>query len=137
MFRDEIVAKKLVAAAGCYPTAAALALAPLVKAGLIEPTGVIVDAASGVSGAGKVPKANTHFNTVDEDFTAYGLLNHRHTPEMEQATGAQILFTPAPGADEPRHSRHVLRPARRSDVHRRACCDALHARPTTTSRSSS
>jgi N-acetyl-gamma-glutamyl-phosphate reductase len=94
LYRDEIVAKKLVAAAGCYPTAAALALAPLVKAGLIETTGVIVDAASGVSGAGKVPKANTHFNTVDEDFTAYGLLTHRHTPEMEQATGAQILFTP-------------------------------------------
>jgi N-acetyl-gamma-glutamyl-phosphate reductase len=94
LYRADIVGKKLVAAAGCYPTAAALALAPLVANGLIEPTGVIVDAASGVSGAGKVPKANTHFNTVDEDFTAYGLLNHRHTPEMEQATGAQILFTP-------------------------------------------
>ena len=94
LFRDEIVAKRLVAAAGCYPTAAALGLAPLVRAGLIDSTGVIVAAASGVSGAGKMPKTNTHFNTVDEDFTAYGLLNHRHTPEMEQATGAQILFTP-------------------------------------------
>ena len=94
LYREEIAAKKLVAAAGCYPTAAALALAPFVAGGLIEPAGVIVDAASGVSGAGKVPKPNTHFNTVDEDFTAYGLLNHRHTPEMEQATGAQILFTP-------------------------------------------
>jgi N-acetyl-gamma-glutamyl-phosphate reductase len=94
LYRADIVKQKLVAAAGCYPTAAALALAPLVKAGLIETTGVIVDAASGVSGAGKVPKPNTHFNTVDEDFTAYGLLNHRHTPEMEQATDAQILFTP-------------------------------------------
>jgi N-acetyl-gamma-glutamyl-phosphate reductase len=94
LFREEIVAKKLVAAAGCYPTAASLALAPLVRAGLIATDGVIVDAASGVSGAGKVPKPNTHFNAVDEDFTAYGLLNHRHTPEMEQATGAQILFTP-------------------------------------------
>ncbi|MEY2399223.1 MAG: N-acetyl-gamma-glutamyl-phosphate reductase [Actinomycetota bacterium] len=94
LFRDDIVDKRLVAAAGCYPTAAALALAPLVQNGLIDREGVIVDAASGVSGAGKVPKANTHFNTVDEDFTAYGLLNHRHTPEMEQATGAEILFTP-------------------------------------------
>ncbi|HUR78204.1 MAG TPA: N-acetyl-gamma-glutamyl-phosphate reductase [Acidimicrobiales bacterium] len=94
LYRDEIVAGKLVAAAGCYPTAAALSLAPLVSHGLIERTGVIVDAASGVSGAGKVPKANTHFNTVDEDFSAYGLLTHRHTPEMEQATCAQILFTP-------------------------------------------
>ena len=88
------MAKKLVAAAGCWPTAAALALALLVGAGLIEASGVIVDAASGVSGAGKVPKPNTHFNTVNEDFIAYGLLNHRHTPEMEQASGAQILFTP-------------------------------------------
>ena len=94
LYRDAIVEKRLVAAAGCYPTAAALALAPLVRAELIEPIGVIVDAASGVSGAGKVPKANTHFNAVDEDFTAYGLLNHRHTPEMEQAINAQILFTP-------------------------------------------
>ena len=47
----------------------------------------MVDAASGVSGAGRVPKPHTHFNTVDEDFTAYGLLDHRHTPEIEQAIG--------------------------------------------------
>jgi len=60
----------------------------------VETTGIIVDAASGVSGAGRPPKANTSFCTVDEDFTAYGLLDHRHTPEMEQAIGAQILFTP-------------------------------------------
>ena len=94
LFRDQLVGADLVAAAGCYVTAAALALAPLVRAGAIEPTGVIVDAASGVSGAGRAPKPHTHFNAVDEDFTAYGLLRHRHTPEMEQATGAQILFTP-------------------------------------------
>ncbi|HVE94442.1 MAG TPA: N-acetyl-gamma-glutamyl-phosphate reductase [Acidimicrobiales bacterium] len=94
LHRDEIARSRLVAAAGCYPTAAALALAPLVAAEVIEPIGVIVDAASGVSGAGKAPKTTTHFNTVDEDFTAYGLLNHRHTPEMEQAIRAQILFTP-------------------------------------------
>lgn len=94
LFREELVGAKLVAAAGCYVTAAALALAPLVRAGVIDRHGVIVDAASGVSGAGRVPKPNTHFNTVDEDFTAYGLLRHRHTPEMEQATGAEILFTP-------------------------------------------
>ena len=79
---------------GCYPTAAALALAPLVRAGVIEPTGVIVDAASGVSGAGRALKHNTHFAPPNEDFTAYGLLDHRHTPEIEQATGAQVLFTP-------------------------------------------
>jgi N-acetyl-gamma-glutamyl-phosphate reductase len=61
---------------------------------VIDPASVIVDAASGVSGAGRIPKPNTHFNTVDEDFTAYGLLDHRHTPEIEQVTGAKVLFTP-------------------------------------------
>ena len=94
LFRDELRGADLVAAAGCYVTAAALALAPLVRAGVIETDGVIVDAASGVSGAGRVPKAASHFATVDGDFTAYGLLNHRHTPEIEQATGAKVLFTP-------------------------------------------
>ena len=94
LFRDALVSANLVAAAGCYVTAAALALAPLVRASAIEPEGVIVDAASGVTGAGRVPKASSHFATVDENFTAYGVLNHRHTPEIEQATGAKVLFTP-------------------------------------------
>lgn len=94
LYRDQLKGATLVAAAGCYVTAASLAVAPLVAAGAIEPTGVVVDAASGVSGAGRAPKATTHFNTVDEDFSAYGLLSHRHTPEIEQATGAQVLFTP-------------------------------------------
>ena len=71
-----------------------LALAPLVRAGLVATDGIIVDAASGVSGAGRPPKPNTTFCTVDEDFTAYGLLDHRHTPEIEQALGASVLFTP-------------------------------------------
>jgi N-acetyl-gamma-glutamyl-phosphate reductase len=92
--RAEIEAADHVATPGCYPTAAALALAPLVRAGCVETTGIIVDAASGVSGAGRPPKANTTFCTVDEDFTAYGLLDHRHTPEMEQVLGASVLFTP-------------------------------------------
>jgi N-acetyl-gamma-glutamyl-phosphate reductase len=94
LFRDDIVAASHVASAGCYPTAAALALAPLVRAGAIEAQGIVVDAASGVSGAGRPPKPTTTFCTVDEDFTAYGLLDHRHTPEIEQATGASVLFTP-------------------------------------------
>jgi N-acetyl-gamma-glutamyl-phosphate reductase len=94
LFRDQLRGAKLIAAAGCYVTAAALALAPLVRGGVIETEGVVVDAASGVSGAGRVAKSTTHFNTVDEDFTAYGLLNHRHTPEIEQATGAEVIFTP-------------------------------------------
>lgn len=94
LFRDDIVATDLVAVAGCYPTGAALAIAPLVRAGLIQTTGVVVNAATGVSGAGRPAKENTTFCAVDENFAAYGLLNHRHTPEIEQATGAQVLFTP-------------------------------------------
>jgi N-acetyl-gamma-glutamyl-phosphate reductase len=90
--RDAVAASRTVAAAGCYPTAAILALKPLVD--LIEPGSLIVDAASGVSGAGKALKEDTHFNTVDENLTAYGLLTHRHTAEMEMALGASLLFTP-------------------------------------------
>ncbi|MDE0604632.1 MAG: N-acetyl-gamma-glutamyl-phosphate reductase [bacterium] len=94
LFREELADASAVAVPGCYPTAAALAVAPLARLGLIQPEGVIVDAASGVSGAGRPPKAHTTFCAVDEDFTAYGLLNHRHTPEIEQAAGASVLFTP-------------------------------------------
>ena len=96
LFGQDLPGATLIAAAGCYPTAAALALAPLVRAGLIDAAGgaIVVDAASGVSGAGRAPKPHTHFNAVDEDFTAYGLLDHRHTPEIEQAIGAQVIFTP-------------------------------------------
>jgi N-acetyl-gamma-glutamyl-phosphate reductase len=94
LFRAELTGASAVAAPGCYPTAAALALAPLVRAGVVERQGIIVDAASGVSGAGRKPSEHTQFNAVDEDFVAYGLLHHRHTPEIEQAVGAQVLFTP-------------------------------------------
>ena len=94
LFRDELPGAAAVAVPGCYPTAAALAVAPLVRLGLIQPEGIIVDAASGVSGAGRPPKAHTTFCAVDEDFTAYGLLDHRHTPEIEQASAASVLFTP-------------------------------------------
>ena len=90
--RQRIAGAKAVAAAGCYPTSAILALKPLL--GLIEPGSIVVDAASGVSGAGKGLKDETHFNTVDENFAAYGLLTHRHTAEMEMALGGPILFTP-------------------------------------------
>jgi N-acetyl-gamma-glutamyl-phosphate reductase len=92
--REKLPGATLVAAPGCYPTAAALALAPLVRTGFVQRAGIVVDAASGVSGAGRKLAENTQFCTVDEDFVAYGLMNHRHTPEMEQATGAQLIFTP-------------------------------------------
>jgi len=94
LFRSDLAGAGLVAVAGCYPTAAGLALAPMLRAGLVEPAGIVVDAASGVSGAGRGLKETLHFGTVDEDFTAYGLLTHRHTPEIEQIIGAEVLFTP-------------------------------------------
>lgn len=92
--RDSIRHGKAVAAAGCYATAAILTLKPLVDAGLVDPGSLIVDAVSGVSGAGREAKESTAFSTVDGNFTAYGLLNHRHTAEMEQALGGSVLFTP-------------------------------------------
>ncbi len=92
--RDRLRGASLVATPGCHVTAATLALAPLVDAGLIEPTGVIVDSITGVSGAGRALKHTSMFCTVDGDLNAYGLLDHRHTPEIEQETGAQVLFTP-------------------------------------------
>jgi len=92
LHRDAIRGAKAVAAAGCYPTTTILALKPLLP--LIDPDTINVSAASGVSGAGKGLKAETHFNTVDENFTAYGLLAHRHTAEMEMELGGKVLFTP-------------------------------------------
>lgn len=92
--RSGLAGAALVAAPGCYVTAATLALAPLVKQGVVQRSGIVVDAASGISGAGRKVDDRYLFGTVDEDFSAYGLLNHRHTPEMEQAIGAQLIFTP-------------------------------------------
>jgi N-acetyl-gamma-glutamyl-phosphate reductase len=92
--REAIAGARAVAAAGCYPTAAILALKPLVDAGLVELGRIIVDAASGVTGAGRAAKEATGFANVDGSFTAYGLLTHRHTAEMEQALGGPLLFTP-------------------------------------------
>jgi len=94
LHREELKGAQLVATPGCYVTTATLALRPLVEAGLIETTGVIVDAASGVTGAGRKADYGFSFTTVDENLIAYGLLDHRHTPEMEQEIGAQLIFTP-------------------------------------------
>jgi len=88
--------QRLFAVPGCYPTAALLVLAPLVRAGLVEPAGLIVDAKSGVSGAGRAPTAGTHFSEVGEGVHAYQVAAaHRHTPEIEQELGASsVVFTP-------------------------------------------
>ncbi len=100
LYRAEIGGARHVAAPGCYPTSAALALAPLLHDGLVEPSGIVVDAASGVSGAGRGLKVTSLFSEVNENVAAYGLLTHRHTAEMEMALAhvaeqpVQLLFTP-------------------------------------------
>lgn len=97
LYREQLVGADLVANPGCYPTATILALAPLASARLIGD--VVVDAKSGVSGAGRAATDKTHFVTVDENVNAYGVPRHRHTPEIEQELAAlgndvRITFTP-------------------------------------------
>ena len=96
-YREQIAGAEIVANPGCYPTATVLALAPLAHAGLIGD--VVIDAKSGVSGAGRAATEATHFVTVDENVNAYGVPRHRHTPEIEQELAAlgsevRITFTP-------------------------------------------
>lgn len=98
--REEIRKARLVGNPGCYPTAILLGLAPLLKAGIIGEGPVIADAKSGVSGAGRSPKAELHYAEVENDFRAYGLVRHRHTPEIEEVAGRlagremRVSFTP-------------------------------------------
>ena len=94
LYRSTIAGARNVAAPGCYPTATILGLAPFATRGLLGGSKLIVDAASGVSGAGRPPRDNTTFCAVDENYTAYGLLTHRHTPEMEAHLGMPVIFTP-------------------------------------------
>jgi N-acetyl-gamma-glutamyl-phosphate reductase len=84
---------RLVSCPGCYPTAALLALEPLAEAGLLEGS-VIVDAKSGISGAGKAPTDRTHFCENHGSVAAYGIFSHRHTAEIEQELGAKVTFVP-------------------------------------------
>jgi N-acetyl-gamma-glutamyl-phosphate reductase len=93
--RDTIVRAALLSNPGCYPTASLLALMPLERAGLLAPgSDVIVDAKSGLSGAGKAPSDRTHFSENHGSVAAYGAFHHRHTPEMEQALGRGVTFVP-------------------------------------------
>jgi len=100
LFRDRIRNARLIANPGCYPTSAILALAPLLKHGIIHPSSIVIDSKSGVTGAGAKPKQGLHFPDVFGNFTAYSLATHRHTPEIEQTlkdfTGysTEVLFTP-------------------------------------------
>jgi N-acetyl-gamma-glutamyl-phosphate reductase len=93
--RGAIARARLVANPGCYPTATVLALAPLVESGLVLPSAdVVVDAKSGVSGAGKTPTERTHFSECQGNVSAYGVFNHRHGAEIEQGAGCAVTFTP-------------------------------------------
>ena len=92
-YRSALKGAALIACAGCYPTAAILSLRPLVAAGLVEP-GVIIDAKSGVSGAGKTPSERTHFSECHGSIAAYGVFAHRHAAEIEQEVGTNVTGMP-------------------------------------------
>lgn len=100
LHRAEVRAARIVGNPGCYPTAALLAILPLVQSGKVSPDGVIIDAKSGVSGAGRGLSLGTHFSEVNENVKPYNVASHRHTPEIEQeiatALGHQVpvTFTP-------------------------------------------
>ncbi|MEG2337696.1 MAG: N-acetyl-gamma-glutamyl-phosphate reductase [Clostridium sp.] len=97
--KEEIKNSKIIANPGCYPTASILALYPLLKHGIIDGDKIIIDAASGTSGAGRSAKVPNLFCEVNENYKAYGVASHRHTPEIEQelkkaSEDALISFTP-------------------------------------------
>lgn len=100
LYRESIRGAQLVANPGCYPTSAILALAPLLKRGMIAPDGIVIDSKSGVSGAGRTPKPQFHFPECNESVSAYGVGQHRHTPEIDQVlsdwggVATQVVFTP-------------------------------------------
>lgn len=96
----QIPPAQLVANPGCFPTSAILALAPLLKAKLIDPKSIIIDSKSGVSGAGRTLKLTTHYPECNESISAYNVGRHRHTPEIEQILGIaagqplEVVFSP-------------------------------------------
>ena len=100
LYREQIVGAPLVANPGCYPTSAVLPLAPLLSAGLISTSDIVVDSKSGVSGAGRTPRMGTLYPECNESISAYAVGSHRHTPEINQllsaAAGAavEVIFTP-------------------------------------------
>jgi N-acetyl-gamma-glutamyl-phosphate reductase len=100
IYGDEIPTAQLIANPGCYPQTAILGLAPLVAGRLIDLGSILIDSKSGVSGAGRTPKLTTHFPECNESVAAYGVGQHRHTPEIEQVLGdiagqpVEVLFTP-------------------------------------------
>ena len=105
LYREAIPAASLIANPGCYTSTSILGLAPLIERAMINPSGVIIDAKSGVSGAGRSPKLTTHFPECNENFSAYSVGRHRHTPEIDQvltdvasrggkSNPVEVIFTP-------------------------------------------
>jgi N-acetyl-gamma-glutamyl-phosphate reductase len=94
LHRDELIGARLIATPGCHVTAATLALRPLVAAGLVDDAGIIVNNVTGITGAGRAPTDTNVFTSIDSNVVPYGLLRHRHTPEMEQEIGGRVTFTP-------------------------------------------
>jgi N-acetyl-gamma-glutamyl-phosphate reductase len=94
-YRADVKGASLIACPGCYPTAALLSLLPLKHAGLLDTSAdVVIDAKSGISGAGRAATDRTHFCENDESVSAYGIFGHRHVAEMEQELGASVNFVP-------------------------------------------
>ena len=141
LFRDSITSDVHIAAPGCYPTAAALALAPALAAGLVEPSGIVVNAMSGISGRGRGLSAPSLYSEANESATAYGLLTHRHTGEIEHAldarprNGRRGALHAAPRADDPGHPRDLLRAPCERDADLRAGARRATRRTTPTSHS--
>lgn len=100
LYAPKIKQARLVANPGCYTTASILSLHPLLKAGLIETDSIVISAASGTTGAGRALKLSSHFSEVFENFSAYGVASHRHTPEIEEqlsiSAGEKIALTFTP-----------------------------------------
>lgn len=103
LFRDKIKGASLVANPGCFPTGASLAMAPLLKEGLVDTDSIIVNAVTGISGAGRNPSVKFHYPNMNENFFAYGIGTHRHMPEIEQIASdvagspVKVLFQPHAG----------------------------------------
>ena len=129
--RERIRKSRLVANPGCYTTCAQLPLVPLIKAGAIDVDEIVVDAKSGMTGAGRAAKENMLFSEVSEGFHAYGVGHHRHMAELDQEFSARGRarrdrhLHAAPGADESRHPVDHLCPRRRRENHRRTCTPIL------------
>jgi N-acetyl-gamma-glutamyl-phosphate reductase len=131
LYRDEIKDARLIANPGCYPTTAALSIAPLLDRDLVKADGIVINAASGTSGAGRSPKPNLHFPEMNEAFYPYGHGNHRHQPEIEQTLSdvaeqrASVLFVPhLLPIDRGILETIYLEPAR-DDLSEDALCDAF------------